>query len=587
MRLLFVDKDNRSARALHGEFLDYRGVNWSLTHCVDRQEAIRHIEQDNFQCVLLHSHSGLEATALEVSELLQAANCPPILTVTENLSQAEQLRLVHDGCEDCFSRAENNGASIMRRLRMAEVRRAVWGRQIKDIVDGPWVETIIGVQDPATSNSRDPLETGETPATSQLPQRLSVAYIHYGSMLADRTWLEQDQVSFERFCRLEELVERCEENIRAFDAILVEQSVFEEASASCIAALHRLLAVIPGVVVTLEKSDFSSLSYVERGYSDCLTVERTTGNSLIATIRKAVIRRRRALLASISRPQVGPGINDRRATVRNAQNRRRHVRFFTERSLVAIPVLPNGAPDMAGRCNASTIDVSLGGLGVRIPDRDQLPSRNWVIGIEQASGRTGYINAYLRRVSYQQGELHVGLIFQNDEDDLLSERNLWPNIDPHTKRFETLVAGSYLDQWVELGVLQRQLVRRTRTCPECDAVNSVGTGCSQCGSFELNFHDLIHHFACAHVNDATKFEKSDSIQCPKCLRDKLVAGADFELIRSQYTCGQCDYSGDVTAEVGCCLNCQLRFPIEMGREVEIYGYHVERMDVLALVDSAR
>ena len=59
------------------------------------------------------------------------------------------------------------------------------------------------------------------------------------------------------------------------------------------------------------------------------------------------------------------------------------------------------------------------------------------------------------------------------------------------------------------------------------------------------------------------------------------------MIRSQYTCGHCDYEGEATVQVGCCLNCQLRFPLEMGKEVDIHGYLVERMDILALVDSAR
>jgi Thaumarchaeal output domain 1 len=569
MRLLFIDKDNQSARGLHSEFLDYRGVNWSLTHCNDRIAAVRHIEQDNFQCVLYHSHNGLDETGFELGELLQTVNCPPVLTLTENLTGPEQLRLVQDGCDDCFSRSEINGSGIMRRLRMAETRNNVWKRQLSDAVDELWLAATIA---------------GGTIATC--PEQLKIAHVAYESSLADPSWLATSSLEFNRIGKLEELIERLEVDVRSFDAILIEQSVFEEASPSAIASMKRFLPVIPGLVLTLEKSDFSSLSYIERGYCDCLAVERTTATSLAMSIRKAVVRRRRSLLNSIAQQQVGPGVNDRRSSVRNAQNRRRHVRFFTQQPVVAIPVLSNGAPDLAGRCNAVTIDVSLGGMGVNIPERDQLPSRNWILGIQQ-NGGTGWINAYLRRVAYRDNELQVGLIFQSEADDLFGRSNLWPTIDPSTKRFETPIAASALDQWVELGVLKRQLVRRARTCPECDAVCSVGTGCSQCGSFELHFQDLIHHFACAHVNDSIQFEKADSIQCPKCLRDHLVAGADFELIRSQYSCEQCDYQGDVTAEVGCCLNCQLRFPIKLGKEVDIHGYHVERMDILALVDGAR
>ncbi len=116
---------------------------------------------------------------------------------------------------------------------------------------------------------------------------------------------------------------------------------------------------------------------------------------------------------------------------------------------------------------------------------------------------------------------------------------------------------------------------------------SVGTGCSQCGGFDLEFQDLVHHFACAFVEESSAFEKGDSIQCPKCLCDNLVAGADFEVIRSRYECQSCDYQGEVTAHVGCCLHCQLRFPLEIAPEIEVHGYDVERLDILALVDVAR
>ncbi|MEQ1827865.1 MAG: hypothetical protein ABL921_18030, partial [Pirellula sp.] len=325
----------------------------------------------------------------------------------------------------------------------------------------------------------------------------------------------------------------------------------------------------------------------ERGYADCITADRNSTNLLCIALRKAVVRRRRALLQSLSVQQVGPTVNDRRASVRTAPNRRRHVRFFAQHPVIAIPILANGSPDLAGRCQATTSDVSLGGLGVCMPDREQLPSRNWIIGIEQTDGKMGYVNAYLRRVAYRSNELHVGLIFQSDADDMLNDHNLWPSIDPESNRLETRLPSTVLDAWTDLGVLQRHLVRRAKICPECDGVCSVGTGCSQCGDFDLQYKDLIHHFACAHVDHADKFEKNGDVHCPKCLRENLVAEADFELIRSQFACKKCDYEGDVTVQVGCCLNCQLRFPLEMGKEVDVYGYFVDRMDILALVDSAR
>jgi hypothetical protein len=585
MRLLFVDSDPASARALHGEFLDYRGLNWSLTHCRDPQAAIQQMELDQFQSLLLRTHSKIDQTIFELSELLQAASCPPVLTVAEDLSPDQQMQIVAAGSDDCVNRCENNGPAIMRRLRMVELRKSVWSEQASQVVDNHLPDLV------------DLFETGKEQTEvrspgAAVPKQVRVAHVCYGTSLLDgslRAMLETDgeEIKSQLFEHLEDLIKILVDHPHTFDVLLIEQSVFEEANVASLTKLNAFLPLVPGIVLTLEKSDFSALSYLKRGFFDCLSASHATATSMIITIRKAVALRRRALLELLSSQQVGPTVNDRRASVRNAQNRRRHVRFFTERSLVAIPILPNGAPDIAGRCNATTVDVSLGGMGVKIPDREQLPSRNWILGIDQPNGTTGYIHAYLRRVAYHGGELQAGLIFQCDTDDLFNLENLWPTIDSQSKRLETRLGSSALDQWVELGVLEKQLVRRARTCPDCDAICSVGTGCSQCGAFNLQYHDLIHHFACAHVARAAKFEKEGTISCPKCLRANLVVGADFELIRSQYVCAECGHQSDVTAQVGNCLNCQLRFPLELGKEVDIYGYDVERMDILAVVDSAR
>lgn len=580
MRLVYIDSDAQSARTLHSEFLDYRGLNWSLTHCQDAHAALKELEQDDFQCLLLRTDGKLNEVAFELNELVQAANCPPILTVTDDLTAIEHLQLMMDGSDDCLNRAETNGADIMRRLRMVELRSTLWNQQAEGLMDC----------DDAVDWMATAKEEGKSEVhllDEAIRKTLRIAHVFYGSTLVSTALSKDAEFLFTPFAKLEDLITILDDSVHRFDAILIEQSVFEEASESALNKLKRFLKLIPTVVLTLEKSDFAALSYLERSYTDCITADRFSSAPLTIALRKAVVRRRRALFQSLSEQQVGPSVNDRRASVRSAQNRRRHIRFFSERSVIAIPILPNGAPDIGGRCQATSIDVSLGGMAVRIPDRDQLPSRNWVIGIEQADGITVYANAYLRRVAYQTGELQVGLIFQGVVDDLFSDRNLQPTIDPESKRLETRLPYSTLDQWTELGVLSKQLVRRARTCPECDAVCSVGTGCSQCGEFDLHYQDLIHHFACAHVNHAEKFETAGSIQCPKCLQGSLVAGADFEMIRSQYTCCHCEYKGDVTVQVGCCLNCQLRFPLEMGKEVDVYGYHVDRMDILALVDSAR
>ncbi len=144
-----------------------------------------------------------------------------------------------------------------------------------------------------------------------------------------------------------------------------------------------------------------------------------------------------------------------------------------------------------------------------------------------------------------------------------------------------------LDQWADIGVLTRDLVSRLRVCPECEGVSAYGRGCSECGSPRYELQELIHHFACAHVDFAASFDLESGCTCPKCLQSDLVVGADFEIIKSRYVCPDCGHHGSQLAEVGSCLNCHLRFPTSLALEKDVYGYHVRRLDILALVDAAR
>ncbi len=127
--------------------------------------------------------------------------------------------------------------------------------------------------------------------------------------------------------------------------------------------------------------------------------------------------------------------------------------------------------------------VSLDAIGVSIPHNGHLPRRNWIIGIQQENGTTGYVNACLRRITYQKDMIQGTSVFQSEAEDFLGRKNLWPQMNPKNQQFTTTIPNALLDQWVKLGVLTKQLARRTRCCPECEAVCSVGTGCSQCGAF--------------------------------------------------------------------------------------------------------
>ena len=587
MRLLYVDHDKSVARILHGEFLSYRGVNWNLVHCEDYREAANLVEQSEFHSVLLRAQHSVDVVGQQLNQLLQVDQCPPVVTVTENLSNEDLLWLISAGSDNSLNRLETTGHEIMRQLRMAESRRSRWNHQLPGLVSDSRYDMDASLREIISHQQSGSAMVQWSPQVL-LKNTLRVAHVVYGQPLTHQPRNIGDlSAAFVPFSRISDVVEALDEGVNAFDALLIEQSAFEEATTSEFAKLEPFLSIVPSIVLTLEKSDFSALSYVQRGYCDCFVADQLSDRNLLHRLQKSILLRRRMLLETLSQQQVGEKVVDRRKAVRATSNRRRHVRFAMERPVVAIPILPNGAPDIDGRCNANSTDVSLGGIGLCLPSSGHLPSRDWVVGLQQSDGKIGYVNAYLRRVGYRENHVEAGLVFQNASNDFFSQSNLHPDINADTKHFEGRVGTTVLEHWSDLGVLSKQLLRRVKVCPECAAVCTVGTGCRQCGDFDLDFHDLIHHFACAHVDLADKFEKDDGIECPKCLCDGLVVGADFEVIRSRYTCRGCAAQDDFSAHVGNCLHCQLKFPIEIAPEIDVYGYHVERLDILALVDSAR
>jgi hypothetical protein len=581
MQLLFVNRDRASARKMHGEFLDYRGVDWNLEHCDDPAKVARLLENQPFQALLYRTEATLERSLDEMQLLLQGAGCPSIVTVAKGYNEPDHLCMINAGSDDCLDEDLCDGSGLMRALRMAELRNSIDRQTRPTLLDGPWSDLLL------QSIKQEPGPDKLLESLLHPQRRWRVGFLSATSALVDRTRGDWKDMEMLRFHSVDELFEQLENDRQIFDALLVDQSSLESANDKQLDKLRTFLPIVPSLVLTLEHSDLAALNYLKMGFRECLIDGRETALWLPLALQKTILRHRRFVHQAIELETAGPNVNDRRGQSRGDQNRRRHARFFLQRPVLAIPVLPNGGPDVAGRSMATSIDISLGGIGIQMADRDQLPSRHWIIGIPYADRPTGYVSAYLRRVAYTPEGLQLGLVFQTAHDDFFRDQNMVPKAQGESMRLATAIDTAHLEQWANVGVLQRRLVHRARVCPECQGLATFGTGCSQCGSFHLDYADLIHHFACAHVGLATEFQKQSCIQCPKCLARDLVVGADFEWIRSQFTCMSCQYQGEETADVGCCMRCDLRFPESMAREVEVYGYDVERLDILALVNDAR
>lgn len=107
------------------------------------------------------------------------------------------------------------------------------------------------------------------------------------------------------------------------------------------------------------------------------------------------------------------------------------------------------------------------------------------------------------------------------------------------------------------GLLSQRVVNRVHVCRRCECWTLLFREiCPQCGSVEVELEEMIHHFACAGIDLASKYEQGATLQCPKCQQVLRHIGVDYERPTKTYSCQTCQSicsQPDINAE---CVNCQ-------------------------------
>lgn len=249
-----------------------------------------------------------------------------------------------------------------------------------------------------------------------------------------------------------------------------------------------------------------------------------------------------------------------------------------------VPLLPDGSPDWEQRAPATSRDLSASGIGLEFETPMELSSSSVVLLSQDAPGLPGAAGV---EVCYQRhgvpDHLLLGGRFGGIGQDILEPANLTPVFRQESMEFALNLPEPVLRRWEEVGVLERRVVDRVLLCPRCQGLPTFRRGCRHCGSAFVTNDRLIHHFACAHVGFVGDFEVDGALVCPKCRTRQLVVGADFEHLTGPHRCLECQWSDTELEAVAQCLRCNLRFPGYQAHEQELRGYHVHRLDPLALL----
>lgn len=587
MRILLLESNTDAARELHTKLLTYKGTYWDLEHFVEPDSAAASLLRDAFDVALIRLR-GDETIEGQLQNFLEASRSLPLVALIDAQHASFELQWIRLGFSDVVIHENLTSDLIMRRLRLAVAR---FDRQLQDVQAAKtrlqFAVNLVGGRDEEPSSNALSTQIDYQVDAAQ-KKRIAILRDHGTPRLLEGA---DDEVEVELFRDLKSYVKAVRERPTGFDLALVEQDLLEREGNRAFEHAELHFPAPPLILVCSDRSDAAAVSQISDGFDDCVHARSCTTSSLLRTARISLAR------WDVARHQVrqslltAPQVPDRRQAARSGRDRRVGSRYMITRPLLAIPVLADGCPDRSNIRDAFSIDIAMGGMGFQISNHSGIPGRNWILGVETDLGnglgeRFHYCHVVIRNVSYPQGGVRMGAQFQPPANDMLHPNNLMPRLNVDTGCYEQKLNDRAVQQWIELGVLRPKLIHRVNSCPECKAVSTFGRGCHDCGSPDIRFKDLIHHFACAAVDDSKQFQRDNDLSCPKCLAENLVVGVDLELIQSHYECADCHYVGSQIADVFTCIKCHLRFPSSFATEAEVYSYDVDRLDILALLNTA-
>lgn len=136
-------------------------------------------------------------------------------------------------------------------------------------------------------------------------------------------------------------------------------------------------------------------------------------------------------------------------------------------------------------------------------------------------------------------------------------------------------AQALLNWLVDAGAAERRIVHRLRTCPKCAGSRiDYGEACIRCSSVDFAREPVIHHFACAAVEAASRFQRTDHLMCPKCNERLRQIGLDYEKPADHCHCHSCGLIAPNAQVMARCWSCRHSCAPEETVERLVYGYEL-------------
>ena len=140
---------------------------------------------------------------------------------------------------------------------------------------------------------------------------------------------------------------------------------------------------------------------------------------------------------------------------------------------------------------------------------------------------------------------------------------------------DTAAAKQLVEKLWDAGIFKRKFHEKILVCPSCLSANvSADYVCPNCNSIDIERKTLLEHLECGTIDSIDNFLLEGGLVCPKCNKELIEAGVDYQKLGSWFECGQCNKRSDMPNPIHRCRNCGHIFTIKDAGFVNIYAYRL-------------
>jgi Thaumarchaeal output domain 1 len=147
----------------------------------------------------------------------------------------------------------------------------------------------------------------------------------------------------------------------------------------------------------------------------------------------------------------------------------------------------------------------------------------------------------------------------------------------------TMATARHLEALAHLDLLHARHFARTNACTKCGSARlNAYDACMTCGSAHLVTETMIRHISCGWQDGESRFTKGRRLVCPKCNRELLNLGLDYETVGNVFVCHACQSISSEVSLQFTCIDCSTVTASHDAKHIDWFHYDLTEQSIPAL-----